>query len=51
MEICSFYKSRKPCALGPLYNYKKEVSSQCAIQDYFEVAESAFRQFRAAILG
>ena len=31
---------------GPLY--KKEVSSQCAIQDYFEVAESAFR---AAILG
>jgi len=40
MESCSFYKSRKPCALGPLY--KKEVSSRCAIQDYFEVAESAF---------
>ena len=27
MESCSFYKSRKPCALGPLY--KKEVSNRC----------------------
>ena len=46
MESCSFYKSRKPCALGPLY--KKEVSTLCAIQGYFEVAELAFR---AAIFG
>ena len=46
MESCSFYESRKPCALGPFY--KKEVSSRCAIQNYFEVAESAFQ---AAILG
>ena len=46
MESCSFYKSRKPCALGPLY--KKEVSTLCVIQGYFEVVVSAFR---AAILG
>ena len=41
MESCRFYKSGKPCALG------EGVSSSCAIQDDFEVAESAFR---AAIL-
>ena len=45
MESCKFYKSGKPCALGEIY--KKGVSSSCAIQDDFEVAESAFR---AAIL-
>ena len=45
MESCRFYKSGKPCALGEIY--KKGVSSSDAIQDEFEVAESAFR---AAIL-
>ena len=45
MESCRFYTSGKPCALGEVY--KKGVSSSDAIQDDFEVAESAFR---AAIL-
>ena len=41
MESCRFYKSGKPCALAEIY--KKGVSSSDAIQDDFEVAESAFR--------
>ena len=41
MENCGFYKSGKPCALGEIY--KKGVSSSCAIQDDFEVAEAAFQ--------